>query len=167
MKIVIVGSVGSGKTTMAKRLSLELHINWYELDAIAYDDSKGGRPKRDAKEQMEIIYDINKNNSWILEGVPRESYSQIFELTDNIILLQPLKPKTYFRIIYRFIKQRLGIEMAHYKPTFYMLCMMFKWASVFYQQQSQFEQKLKGYNKNIIKIASTEEELCQLLKNLS
>ena len=38
MKILIIGSVGSGKSTYAKKLSNELNIETYEIDSIVHDD---------------------------------------------------------------------------------------------------------------------------------
>lgn len=167
-KIIIVGSVGSGKTTLARRLSTMLQTDWHELDAIAYDDSQIGRPKRTAAEQMTIIKSIDYADSWILEGVPRESYKAMFELADTIILLHPPKLKTYYRITTRFIKQKLGIEKAHYKPTWHMFYGMFIWANDFYRKLPQFEGELKSYNKKIVKLTSKEEEkLCQLFMSSS
>ncbi|AWB43897.1 hypothetical protein DCC85_06460 [Paenibacillus sp. CAA11] len=36
-KILIIGIVASGKTTLAKQLSEALNISWYELDGIDND----------------------------------------------------------------------------------------------------------------------------------
>ena len=38
MKIYIIGSPASGKTTLAKKLSKRYDIKYYELDCIVYDD---------------------------------------------------------------------------------------------------------------------------------
>lgn len=38
MKIYIMGSTGSGKTTLSRRLSKKYNIDTYELDKIVYDD---------------------------------------------------------------------------------------------------------------------------------
>lgn len=56
MKILIIGSVGSGKTTFAKKLSKELKIKHYEIDSIVHDDENN--KKRTPNEQRKII---NKN----------------------------------------------------------------------------------------------------------
>ena len=37
MKILILGVVASGKTTLAKRMSEENNINYYEIDSIIKD----------------------------------------------------------------------------------------------------------------------------------
>ncbi|WP_162262889.1 EutP/PduV family microcompartment system protein, partial [Paenibacillus sp. Soil787] len=35
-KILIIGIVASGKTTLAKRLSKKINVPWYELDSIVH-----------------------------------------------------------------------------------------------------------------------------------
>lgn len=38
MKILIIGIVASGKTTLAEKLSNKLKIKYYEIDSIVHDD---------------------------------------------------------------------------------------------------------------------------------
>ena len=45
MKVLIIGIVASGKSTLTKRLSLENNINCYELDLIVHDDINGRKRK--------------------------------------------------------------------------------------------------------------------------
>lgn len=40
MKILIVGIVASGKTTLARRLSKLLNIKHYEIDSVVHDDER-------------------------------------------------------------------------------------------------------------------------------
>lgn len=46
MKILIVGTVGTGKTTLAKRLSSYYNIKYYEIDSIVHDDSQNGKKEK-------------------------------------------------------------------------------------------------------------------------
>ena len=38
MKILIIGCVASGKSTLANKLSDKLSISYYEIDSIVHDD---------------------------------------------------------------------------------------------------------------------------------
>ena len=58
MKILIIGIVASGKTTLAKRLSRENNVMYYEIDSIVHDDINNR--KRTNEEQQRIIKEINK-----------------------------------------------------------------------------------------------------------
>ena len=57
MKVLIIGIVASGKTTLARRLSKETNIKNYEIDLIVHDDKN--KRKRTNKEQQKIIEKIN------------------------------------------------------------------------------------------------------------
>ena len=50
-KIYIIGSVGSGKTTLAKRLSKELNILYYELDSVTWEYHPHGPDRRRSPEE--------------------------------------------------------------------------------------------------------------------
>jgi adenylate kinase family enzyme len=68
MKILIIGIVASGKTTLAKRLSKKVSVPWYELDSVVHHKTLTGRYKRSAEEQIEVIKEIDKKGAWIFDG---------------------------------------------------------------------------------------------------
>lgn len=41
MKVLIVGIVASGKTTLARKISKLLGIKHYEVDSVVHDDESG------------------------------------------------------------------------------------------------------------------------------
>ncbi|WP_223275772.1 EutP/PduV family microcompartment system protein [Paenibacillus elgii] len=79
-KVLIIGIVASGKTTLAKRLSQKMNIPSYELDGIVHPQTPDGRYKRTADEQVEVIREIDKSGAWIFEGTDRESYQCLFDM---------------------------------------------------------------------------------------
>ncbi|CAG7642481.1 hypothetical protein PAESOLCIP111_04345 [Paenibacillus solanacearum] len=151
-KILIIGIVASGKTTLAKRLSKKMNIPWYELDAIVHHRTPTGRYKRTAEEQIEVIMEIDNRGEWIFEGTDRTSYQCLYQMADTIIFLDTPLWKRKIRILTRFIKQKLGIESCHYKPDFLMLKMMYKWTRDFEQDRSRFEAKLNSYSEKVIRL---------------
>ena len=70
MKILIVGIVASGKTTLARKLSKLLDIKHYEIDSVVHDDIND--VKRSEAEQKKIFNKINKEDNWIIEGTLRK-----------------------------------------------------------------------------------------------
>ncbi len=102
MKILIVGSVASGKSTLARKLSKDSNISVYEIDSIVHDDTLN--VKRSNLEQQKIIDKINKNESWILEGILRNNLYNLLDLGDIIIYVDILFYKRKIRIFNRFIK---------------------------------------------------------------
>ncbi|SDT40324.1 Adenylate kinase [Paenibacillaceae bacterium GAS479] len=154
-KILIIGIVASGKTTLAKRLSIQLNIPWYELDCIVHHRTSEESYKRTADEQVEVIMEIDEHGPWIFEGTDRESYSCLFEMADTIIFLDPPLWKRKIRIFTRYLKQNLGIEKCHYKSDLKMLRMMYKWTRNFELKREQFESKLQPHKHKLIRLANS------------
>lgn len=157
MKILIFGIVASGKTTLARKLSQELNIPYYEGDCIAWGFPNEKRYKRSSEEQREIIDVINGKGAWIVEGTYRESQKILYEFADKIIFLDtPLYIRKY-RIIFRFIKQKLGYEKSNYKPTYDMLKHMFIWTKDFENNRKSHIDRLMNYENKLIWIKSLSE----------
>lgn len=163
MKLVIFGSVGSGKTTLAKKLSLKCGIPHFEGDQIAWGFSYEERFKRTDEQQVQRILEIDKNDNWIIEGSPRKCQECIFDLADKIIFLDTPLIIRYKRIILRFLKQKLGKEKSNYTPTLSMFKMMFVWTKEFEKDRSRHEAKLKQYPQKLIWIKSEKELKDKLL----
>ena len=157
MKILILGIVASGKTTLARKLSQELSIPYFEGDCIAWGFPNEKRYKRSDEEQKSIIEKIDENESWIIEGTCRESQRSAYDLADKIIFLDTPLYKRTFRIITRFIKQKIGVEKSNYKPTFEMLKCMFKWTNDFERNRQTHESTLMNYEDKLIWIKSKKE----------
>ena len=155
IKILIVGSVASGKTTLAKRLSLDSNINYYEIDSIVYDDEN--KRKRSILEQDEIIKKINNNGDWIIEGTLRENLYYLLNYADKIIYLDISKYVRKRRIFIRFIKQKIGIEKCNYKSTINMLRMMYVWTNKFERNKGHFENMLNKYVDKLIRLCSLDD----------
>ena len=116
MKIYIIGSPGSGKTTLAKVLSKRYNIKHYELDCIVYDDNNNHRKR--TKEEIEKLFSIIlKNKSFIIEDVGRNKFKKGRDICDKIYYIKLNKARIYKQMISRWFKQRLGKEKYNYPPT--------------------------------------------------
>lgn len=158
-KIFIIGIVASGKTTLARRLSQQLKIPWYELDCVVHPE---GRPKRSPEEQVEVIHDIDRSGQWIFEGTDRPSYRCLLEMADTIIVLDPPLWKRRLRIFTRFLKQNLGIEECGYKPNLKMLGMMYKWTRDFEENRAGFEDRLAPFKSKVIRLSDNRVPIKEL-----
>lgn len=150
MKVLIIGIVASGKTTLAKRLSFESGIKHYEIDSIVYDDLNNR--KRSNEEQQEIIKKINKNHSWIIDGTLRKNLDNLLDMADLIIYIDIPIGIRKRRILSRFIKQLLRIEKCNYKPTFKMLRMMYVWTYEFENIKIEFEKRINKYSEKLVRL---------------
>lgn len=160
MKILIIGSVASGKTTLAKLLSKKLNISHYELDNVAHDKNCPKRSKRILSEQIKIIKEIDNSGKWICEGVFRESYKHIYDLAEVIIFLNVSLKLRIYRIISRFIKQKLSLEFCQYEPSIKILVLMFKWLKGFEENRIWFEKFLEPNKDKMIRFYKPPKRKC-------
>jgi len=158
-KILIIGSVASGKTTLATQLSKKLNTPWYELDSIVHHKTASKRYKRTAAQQVKVIIEIDQKGDWIFEGVDRPSYQCIFEMADTIIFLDTPLWKRRIRIFNRFVKQQLGIEKCNYTSDLNMLKMMYQWTRDFENDRAKFEAKLQRFERKIIRLRNNNDTI--------
>ena len=124
-RIWIVGTTGSGKTTLAKFLGNALNIPVYHRDNISWDNKGVDIPE---EKQIEIIQEITGKEKWIFEGC-LFSASRLdgrLENGDTIISLHINKYICLFRAWRRYIKQlitgsseygwiqKIGFDQAKY-----------------------------------------------------
>lgn len=125
-KIYIIGPVASGKTTFASNLSKKYNINHYELDKFVWNDNN--KVKRTSNEILGLFKNIMAKKEWIIEDVGRNIFKQGKESAEIIFYIDLPSCKIYFRVIKRWLKQKLKLEKYNYKPTIKSLIDMFNWA---------------------------------------
>ena len=157
-KIHIIGSVGSGKTTLAKRLSKQLGIPYFELDNVVWKRGETEDSRRTEQERDAYLQSIVLMEEWIIEGVHNEDWvSKSFQEADMIVFLDTNYFIRTFRIIKRFIKQKLGIENANYKPSFSIFLKMFKWNRYFEEvSKPNFFNKYRIYQEKIMVVPNSK-----------
>lgn len=155
MKVLIIGIVASGKSTLANRLGKESNIDVYEIDSIVHDDINN--VKRSCKEQTNIIMNIDKKDNWIIEGTLRKNLYFLLDMADKIIYIDiPLRIRKR-RIITRYIKQKLKMENSNYKPSLEMVKKMNIWTYEFEKDRVIFEKNLNKYKKKLIILDSVKK----------
>lgn len=165
-RIHIIGSVGSGKTTLARRISSRLNIPYYELDNVVWERNVTGDIRRTEEQREKFLHTIVEKESWIVEGVHQEEWmTQSFQQADVIIFLDvPYYLRTH-RIIKRFILQKLGLEHANYKPSFRIFKKMFQWNNYFEQVgKPNFYQKYDLYTDKLV-VVRNKKSLKQLIRS--
>ncbi|EAC6872580.1 AAA family ATPase [Listeria monocytogenes] len=134
MKIRIIGSVGSGKTTLAKKLSEWQQIDYFETDRIVWKREETEVRRTDI-EKTAVLNNILRQENWIIEGVHLEAWvNESINQADVIIFLDLPKKQIRYQLIKRQIKQLLRLEAAHYLIRFKMLKKMFYWDDLFDQR---------------------------------
>lgn len=154
MKVLITGNVGSGKTTLAKELSKTYNVPYFEIDSIVHSDKENR--KREEFEQASIVNKINRENkNYIIEGVLRNNLEFICNLVDYIIIFDIDKKVLRKRVKKRYIKQKLGLEKANYKPTKEFLKQMYIWLENYnYDKDKNI---MKKYSNKVIILRNNKE----------
>ncbi len=146
-KIYIIGAVGTGKTTLAKKMSEKLNIKMYQLDKVVWDDDNGNR-KRTDEEVFDIFEKILKQDSWIIEDVGRKKFIEGIKKADMVYYIDLPNFVIYKRCILRWIKQKIGKEKYNYKPTLKGLIQMMKWARQDIKNKDEKINRIKELAKN-------------------
>lgn len=131
MKLYIVGSVASGKSTLARHISKITDITCHHLDEVVYMDDptdSWGNRKRPIEERDALFSDILARQHYIMEDAGREYFIEGMRQADTVILLEIPFYIRKKRILFRWIRQNLGIEKCIYRPKLAVLKSMFKWA---------------------------------------
>nr|WP_066053954.1 AAA family ATPase [Robertmurraya korlensis] len=164
-KIHIIGSVGSGKTTLARKLSKDLHIPHYELDNVVWKRFQTGDVRRSERDRDAYLMNIVNSHSWVNEGVHYQWVTESFVEAELIIFLDTRYSKRTYRIIKRFFLQQLGIEKCNYKPSFSMFMRMFRW-NTYFEKVSKREiiELLKKFDDKVIIIRDSTELQTYLTK---
>lgn len=108
-RIVILGSGGSGKTTLSNELSLVLKIPVIHLDNLYWQENWATHSQ---EEWINIQKEIVGNDNWIIEGNYWETLDIRLSHADTVIFIDTSKWICLMRIIRRWIcnygKEREG-----------------------------------------------------------
>jgi adenylate kinase family enzyme len=149
-KIYIIGSVASGKSTLARELSAKLGIICYDLDNVVWERHAGGDKKRTPQQIDDIFNQITFSEKWIIEDVMRPCFDKGLKRADIIILLDTPKRKRNWFAVFRWVKQMTHVEKSNYKPTVNMLKSMYRWSGDFEKNKSDFMKRLQPYQSKVI-----------------
>jgi len=108
-KIYILGSTGSGKTTLANKISKITNLTHYGLDWIVYKDHHAWKTKYSEKTRDKKLHELLKKKKWIIEGGYAEDWIlPIIKKAEFVIILQLSRKVLMKRIFKRYIKNKLN-----------------------------------------------------------
>jgi len=103
-RILVVGTTGSGKTTMAARLAQKLDLPHIELDALNWGPDWTMRPK---EEFITAVDKATRAGRWVIDG----NYSRARDITwpraGTIVWLDYSLPRVLWRLWWRTMNRTL------------------------------------------------------------
>lgn len=103
-KIYILGTSGSGKTYLAKKLSKKLNIPFYDSDDVRF--IKKFSEARPISERKKLMDKIAKKEKWIIDARATSWSREPMKKADLIIWLKTSSMIRVWRIIKRYLKRR-------------------------------------------------------------
>lgn len=147
-RIMIIGNIASGKSTLAKYISQITNIDVFHLDKYYF------KSKKDLKSNKEwelFLNEIVKRESWIIDGnYPKTLMIRAIN-ADLIIILDPSIFVCYFHFFKRNILNMLNIAKRNDSPYFEFDLFEFD----IYKKIILFKTKRKGYYSNILNTNKT------------
>ncbi|HSI66810.1 MAG TPA: AAA family ATPase [Planococcus sp. (in: firmicutes)] len=166
MKIYILGSVASGKTTVAKKLSKKLGLPCYTTDDFVWERHKSGDIRNLEITRNQKFNEIIRKDNWIIEGIHIGWTEEGMANADLILFLDvPYSTRTR-RIFKRYFKQKLNMEEANYRPTIRIVGKMMQWNRLFEQVMKPEALKFLEEHKKKTRILKTEKEIERTIRQL-
>ena len=158
MKIFIIGPAGSGKTTVAKKISYALNIETTYLDDLFWKNDKDSiNIKRENEERTILFNEILKKENWIIEGAYVEWPLPAMKEADCIVYMNIPKIILHKRIWIRFIRRKMLIEQSNKKESLKSIIELTRWNR---NQIKLINKRIKDFEENgkrIIEIKSNRE----------
>lgn len=168
MKLYIVGSVASGKTSLAKEISRLTGVVYFSLDEVAHKTDKSqsdGNRRRSPEERDRIFTEILARQDYIIEDTGRVVFEEGMVRADRIILLETKPAVRRFRIIRRYIRQKLHLEECSYTPNLNMLRHMFRWSRNYENGKDGVRERVLSYGQKVT-VLKNKKQIREFIKQL-
>jgi len=134
-KIYIIGAPGSGKSHIARFLSLSLNVQSHELDNLYWDPgvNRYGIPT-DVTRRTKMLNDILAEQAWIMEGIYHDWTAPCFAQADVIIVLKTNVWVRHGRLIKRYFRH-LRKSYKGKRETFMDLLRLLVWNHLYERNQ--------------------------------
>ncbi len=171
-RICVVGTTGSGKSTMAEALAERLHIPHIELDAIHWQP---GWKEADRLQTRARVAEIVQSDAWVMDGNYGFLQDIVLPRAEAVVWLDfPLAPivwRLWWRTWRRVVKREVlwGTNMERLGEQFFSKDSLFLWAfkthKRYQKRYSALPQQSEYSHLRIFRIKSPREAK-KLLANL-
>jgi len=102
-RILVIGSGGSGKSTVALRLGESLNLEVSHLDQLFW---RPGWVKPEPEEWLQIVSELTDRDSWILDGNYGGTLDVRLQKCDTVVFLDLSRWLCLWRIVKRALRYR-------------------------------------------------------------
>jgi adenylate kinase family enzyme len=112
MRIAVVGTTGSGKTTLTKALAVQLTLPYIELDALNWQAGWRDLSRTDPEEFIRRVTVAIAPEAWVLDGAYGLVRDLVWRRATHLIWLDYERRVIMYRVIYRsLVRATLHTEM--------------------------------------------------------
>lgn len=112
MRIVVVGTSGAGKTTLARRVAALLELPHIELDALNWQLGWRDLTRHDPEEFVRRVNEAIEAEAWVLDGNYGPVRDMVWPRATHLVWLDYERPVIMARVISRtFVRALLRTEL--------------------------------------------------------
>jgi adenylate kinase family enzyme len=101
MRIVVVGTSGAGKTTLARRIAALLELRYIELDAINWQSGWRDLTRHDPEEFVRRVSEVIEAEAWVVDGNYGPARDIVWQRATHLVWLDYERPVIMARVICR------------------------------------------------------------------
>ena len=101
MRIVVVGTSGAGKTTLARRIAAMLEPSHIELDAINWQSGWRDLTRHDPEEFVRRVNEAIESEAWVVDGNYGPVRDRVWQRATHLVWLDYERPVIMARVISR------------------------------------------------------------------
>jgi len=101
MRIVVVGTSGVGKTTLARRIAALLELRYIELDAINWQSGWRDLTRHDPEEFVRRVSEAIEAEAWVVDGNYGPVRERVWQCATHLVWLDYERPVIMARVISR------------------------------------------------------------------
>jgi adenylate kinase family enzyme len=106
-RICIVGTSGSGKTTVAKKAAKNLGYSHIELDSLHWEPNWTEAPLQVFRDQVSMV---TQDNQWIVDGNYSKVRDIVWERADTVVWLDYSFLTIFMRLLWRTLRRGIFRE---------------------------------------------------------